>query len=112
MTVSETSAFLVQILLPAGDTAAQTGKRLNDTQEELMAAFGGVTAYVQTPARGQWADEQGATATDRVFLVEVVTSNFDRSWWHAYAARLARRFEQDIVHVRAVRVELLDPASA
>jgi hypothetical protein len=41
-------------------------------------------------------------------MVEVVTDTFDRAWWRTYAARLAERFDQDSIHVRAVPVEMLD----
>ena len=38
----------------------------------------------------------------------VVTQTFDRAWWRPYAARLAERFQQDAIHVRAVSIEMLD----
>ena len=40
-------------------------------------------------------------------MVEVVTNRFDREWWGAYSAVLAKRFAQDEMHVRALPVELL-----
>jgi len=41
-------------------------------------------------------------------MIEIVTETFDRAWWRAYAATLARRFGQDSIYVRAMRVELLE----
>ena len=41
-------------------------------------------------------------------MVEVVTATFDRAWWRTYAVTLASRFNQETIHVRAVRVEMLD----
>ena len=104
--------YLLQLLLPAGQTNADTAVLLNQTQSELMARFGGVTAYLQTPAKGQWADATGATTEDRVFLVEVVVAEIDTEWWRSYAHCLAQRFAQDVMHIRVLHVDLIDPASA
>ena len=41
-------------------------------------------------------------------MVEVVTDRFDRGWWRTYAATLATRFKQEVVHVRPMPIELLD----
>jgi hypothetical protein len=41
-------------------------------------------------------------------MVEVVTETFDRNWWRAYAATLAERFAQDVIHVRALPIEMTD----
>lgn len=40
-------------------------------------------------------------------MVEVVTETFDRAWWRAYAATLARRFGQESIHIRALPGETL-----
>ncbi len=45
-------------------------------------------------------------------MVEVVAERFDRTWWREYTQRLARRFEQEAIHVRALQVDVLDPDSA
>jgi hypothetical protein len=45
-------------------------------------------------------------------MVEVVAAVFDRPWWRAFAARLANRFGQQAIHVRALPIELLDPDAA
>ena len=37
-----------------------------------------------------------------------MTDRFDRGWWRTYADRLATRFKQEVVHVRAMPIELLD----
>jgi hypothetical protein len=41
-------------------------------------------------------------------MVEVVTEQFDREWWRSYATVLAQRFQQDVIHVRALAIEMLD----
>jgi hypothetical protein len=54
-----------------------------------------------------WTAPDGHTEADDVVMVEVVTETFDRQWWRAYAAKLAERFRQDTIHVRALSVETL-----
>ena len=44
-------------------------------------------------------------------MVEVVAERFDRTWGRD-TQRLARRFEQEAIHVRALQVDVLDPDSA
>jgi hypothetical protein len=103
---------LIQLLLPTsfskGTRSQDAATALSDTRRELAQRFEGLTAYVRSPARGTWNAPDGQVEEDDVVMVEVVTDAFDRVWWRAYAARLAERFHQDIIHVRAVTVELLD----
>jgi hypothetical protein len=80
---------------------------LADTRRELAARFSGLTAYVRSPAKGWWTAPDGHAEQDDVVMIEVVTNVFDRAWWQSYAARLAERFDQEVIHVRAVRVEML-----
>jgi hypothetical protein len=100
---------LIQLLLPmvrAESPAATTP--LGQTREELAARFAGLTAYVRSPAKGQWTAPDGHEEQDDVVMIEVVTDVFDRTWWREYAARLAERFDQDAIHIRALPLELLD----
>jgi hypothetical protein len=101
---------LIQILLPTTATIAGAHDApLVETARELGDAFGGLTAYTRSPAKGLWTSPTGRTAEDDVVMVEVVTERFDRWWWKQYAAMLAIRFRQDAIHVRAMPIELLDP---
>jgi hypothetical protein len=100
---------LIQLLLPISaqeDAAAE--KLVAQTRAEIVERFGGVTAYVQTPAHGEWIAPGGRRDRDQLVMVEVVAPTFDRSWWRNYADTLARRFAQEAIHVRALPVELLD----
>jgi hypothetical protein len=81
------------------------------TRSELVDEFGGVTAYSRSPADGVWATPQRTTEHDTVMMVEIVAKKFDRAWWKAYAEVLAGRFKQKVIHVRATKVEVLDPAA-
>ena len=106
---------LIQLLLPA-TSGASASAAADDagtlTRRELVERFGGLTAYVRTPAHGVWTSPEGAREHDDVVMVEVVAETFDREWWRTYAGRLARRFAQEAIHVRALPIEVLDPESA
>ena len=102
---------LIQLLLPTtfptDPGSPDPAAALAETRRELAAKFAGLTAYVRSPAKGIWTAPDGHTEQDDVVMVEVVTESFDRPWWRGYAVTLARRFRQESVHVRAMRIELL-----
>jgi hypothetical protein len=105
---------LVQLLLPVvrrtdpGTASADVYRAL---RAELVARFGGVTAYTRSPARGAWlpeGDEDPDDAVqDDVVMLEVVTPALDHSWWIALRSRLERELEQESIHLRAIAIELL-----
>jgi hypothetical protein len=100
---------LIQLLLPtqsSGIAIADTDIAL--TREELVAKFQGLTAYLQAAAQGLWTSGTGARERDSVVLIEILADDFDRAWWRAYSRELARRFRQEVIHVRALSVEVLD----
>ena len=107
---------LIQLLLPTvmrtRDGSQSTVASLADTRRELEQRFDGLTAYTRSIAQGVWTAPDGRTETDDVLLVEVVTEHFDRSWWATYAARLAARFQQESIHVRAMAIEMPDRAAS
>ena len=101
--------MLIQLLLPmSGAARADSLARLTETRRELAAQFSGLTAYLRSPAKGLWTAPDGHMEQDEVVMVEVVTDAFDRAWWRAYAATLAKRFRQERIHLRSLPVELLD----
>jgi hypothetical protein len=55
-----------------------------------------------------WTTPDGHEEQDDVVMMEVVTDTLDRTWWRAYAALLAKRFCQDDIHIRALRIHTLD----
>lgn len=102
--------FLIQMLLPtkvAGGTAI-SDEVLGVTRDELIAEFGGLTAYGRSPAAGAWTSPEGRVEEDNVMMVEVLAETFDVAWWRDYGARLKRRFEQESIHIRASDVQVLD----
>ena len=100
---------LIQLFLPLYDNDGQAfAKPLFDTvRGELTERFGGVTAFVRSPAVGAWEDDSGDVQRDDVVLFEVMADHVDHGWWAAYRAQLEHRFQQDEVLVRAVRTERL-----
>jgi hypothetical protein len=100
---------LIQILLPVYDNDGRAFDRalFDAVRTELTERFGGVTAFVRSPAVGAWQDDSGAVQRDDVLLFEVVANEIDRAWWAGYRDGLQRRFRQDEVLVRATAVERL-----
>lgn len=101
--------YLVQILLPLYDNEGEPFPRgqYDHVSAELAERFGGLTAYVRSPARGIWKDGDDAPVRDDIVILEVMTVALDRPWWKAYRDGLRERFRQDELVVRASEVELL-----
>jgi hypothetical protein len=103
---------LIQLLLPTtfpdGTASQDATEALSATRRELSETFTGLTAYVRSPAKGTWTAADGKVEQDDVVMVEVVTERFDRAWWRTYAETLAARFRQEVVHVRAISIDLLE----
>ena len=74
--------------------------------DELTQAFGGLTAYVRSPADGRWRNA-GRTEHDDVVIFEVMTSTIERDWWRALRHRLEIALSQQHVLIRASPIELL-----
>jgi len=99
---------LVQILLPLADNK---GRRLDGAvyarvRTELSERFGGITSFTRAPAQGVWK-EGGHTSHDDIVVFEVMARELDHSWWERYRADLERRFEQETIVIRAIKVEML-----
>jgi hypothetical protein len=99
---------LVQVLLPLADNR---GKRIShaafiEVKNELSRRFGGVTAYVQSPAEGQWIDK-GRKVLDEVITVEVMTDASHRKWWKRYKKTLEEKFRQEQIVIRMHKIEIL-----
>jgi hypothetical protein len=100
---------LVQILLPLYDNGGSPFP-LHEyvrVRDELAERFGGITAYVRSPAEGLWQETPGTTVRDDIVIYEVMTELLDRPWWRAYREGLSARFRQDMLIVRVSEVQLL-----
>lgn len=97
------------MLLPLyGDT----GRRVPVTtytqvRRELTERFGGVTAFLRSPAHGTWKDGDGTVDRDEVVMCEVMVEALEREWWANYRSTLEERFEQRELVMRAVEIERL-----
>ena len=100
---------VVEILLPLYDSEGTRipGSLFDEVSAELTDLFGGVTAFVRSPAVGGWRDLEGKVERDDVVLFEVMTGALDQRWWARYRVRLERRFGQKEIMVRATSVERL-----
>ncbi len=99
---------LVQLLLPTHDNQKRLFPRqqFEDVRRELTERFGGVTAFVRSPAIGLWKenddDDDDDVSRDDVVMFEVMCDELDDSWWSAYRYELEEKFRQEEVLVRAI----------
>jgi hypothetical protein len=101
--------FLVEFLLPVADNhGARIPKdEFDRVRRELTDRFGGVTAFMRSPAVGHWADDNGLVRRDDLVSFEVMTETLDREWWRSYREQLGKRFRQQEIVMRASSFELL-----
>src|SRR4051812_30716361 len=102
-------SHLVQVLLPLFDNE---GRRFEEAQfaeirRELTERFGGVTAYVRSPAAGIWKKDDGSIDRDEMVMIEVMVNALDREWWAGYRRSLEQRFSQDAIVARCIAIETL-----
>lgn len=102
-------AHLVQILLPLyrqdGTTVGES--HFMTVRRELTERFGGVTAYMRSPAAGLWKRDDGTVDRDQMVMVEVMVDELDRAWWDDYRRQLEARFSQEAIVARAIAIESL-----
>ncbi|WP_145247766.1 hypothetical protein [Pseudomonas oryzihabitans] len=101
--------YLIQLLLPLNDN---DGKRLpgalfQEVREELVARFGGLTAFSRAPVEGLCQDEAERVEDDDLLVYEVMTEALDRAWWADYRRRLEAAFRQREILIRAQPTERL-----
>lgn len=101
--------FLVEFLLPVFDNDGVHFPKddFSRVRRELTERFGGVTAFMQSPAMGLWADESGEVRRDDLVSFEVMAESLDRDWWRDYREQLRKRFRQQEIVMRAISFERL-----
>jgi hypothetical protein len=101
--------YLIQLLLPLYDNDQRPFPRLNfdDVRRNLTEHFGGVTAYLRSPAVGLWKENETNVSRDEVVMFEVMSKELDERWRSQYRRDLERTFQQEEVLVRAVTVRKL-----
>jgi hypothetical protein len=99
---------LIQILLPTRDNQNEPfGKELfNEVRLDLANHFGGVTAYLRAPATGLW-EADGELVKDEIVIFEVMVDRLEREFWRLYRLELQEMFKQDVIVMRAQRIDML-----
>jgi hypothetical protein len=101
--------FLVEFLLPVADNDGRPipKQEFDRVRRELTDRFGGITAFMRSPAVGLWADDAGQVRRDDLVSFEVMTGTLDRDWWRDYREQLVKRFRQQEIVMRASSFEFL-----
>ncbi len=101
--------FLVEFFLPTfdNDGARFPKYEFDRVRRELTERFGGVTAFMRSPAMGLWEDDAGQVRRDDLVSFEVMAETLDRDWWRNYREQLGKRFRQQEILMRASSSELL-----
>ncbi len=101
--------YLIQLILPLHDNDKTPFPReeFESLHNELTHNFGGVTAFLGSPAIGLWKDDDDEVSRDDVVMFEVMVDQLDRDWWAQFRRILEERFRQEEVLVRAIAVEQL-----
>jgi hypothetical protein len=96
---------VVQILLPLADNDGRPfpDSLLREIREELVARFGGLTAYGRAPALGVWAHD-GTRQKDDIVVVEVMVEALDETWWRGFRERLESLLKQEKLVVRSFEI--------
>lgn len=95
---------VIHLLLPLSDNR---GERLDSqlfgqVRGELAERFGGVTAFLRSPALGFWKEKTSEINRDEVVMFEVHADKLERHWWANYRTKLEERFQQKEVVIWAV----------
>jgi hypothetical protein len=98
--------YLIQLLLPLHNNEKEPfpARHFDTVREELTDRFGGVTAFVRTPAVGLWKDSNEDVSRDDMVMFEVMSAELDKDWWISYRLRLQQKFRQEKLLVWASSV--------
>lgn len=100
--------YLIQILLPTHDNEGEKFEHRNfeEVRSGLADHFGGVTTYMRSPATGLW-EREGQKVRDDLVIFEVMVERLEREYWRLYRLELQEMFRQDVIVMRAQRIEVL-----
>jgi hypothetical protein len=100
---------LVQLLLPLYDNNQLPFSResFDNVRKDLTERFGGVTAFVRSPAVGLWKEANDEVNRDDVVMFEVMTEELDEAWWKLYRISLQVKFRQEELVFRALEARRL-----
>lgn len=100
--------YLVQVLLPLRDNEDRPFHKslFESVDADLMATFGGITAFSRSPAKGKWLNSDQEQRDD-VIVIEVMADSLDRAWWKSFRGRLEDEMAQSEIVVRALLIDRL-----
>jgi hypothetical protein len=89
--------YVIHFLLPLNDNHGQRfdSRLFRQVSGELTERFGGVTAFIRSPALGLWKETVEQVNHDEVVMFEVHAAELDRSWWINYRMKLEKTFRQE-----------------
>ena len=98
----------IEILLPVRDNEGVNfpDSVLMHIRAELVRRFGGLTAFVQHPATGIWATQEG-NQKDQLVILEVMAEVLDYLWWADFRTELESQLRQEEIVIRAHPIERL-----
>jgi len=101
--------FLVELFIPLNtpDGIVVPASTLERIKEELTDRFGGVTAFLQSPADGCWKPLSRAVVHDQIAVFEIMTDDADHLWWSSYRKALETELRQEVILARLHQVVLL-----
>jgi hypothetical protein len=101
--------YLIQLLLPLHDNEKQAfpADYFDLVRRTLTERFGGVTAFLRSPAVGLWKEGEDELTHDEVVMFEVISSELDIDWWAGYRIELQNKFSQDELLVWASQITKL-----
>jgi hypothetical protein len=101
--------FVVELFIPLEkpDGTPTPPETLERIKSELTERFGGVTAFLQSPAEGAWKPKSRAIIHDRVAIFEVMVRDVDTVWWRGYRQQLEAELEQEQILARLYQVTVL-----
>ena len=100
---------LIQLLLPLHDNHKQAfpSEYFDNVRKTLTERFGGVTAFLRSPAIGLWKEGEDELTRDEVVMFEVISTELDSDWWAGYRIKLQNRFSQDELLIWASKITKL-----
>jgi len=101
--------FVVELFLPVEkpDGTPIPAPTFERIQQELTERFGGVTAFLQSPAVGAWKPRAAGVVHDRIVVFETMVQDIDTNWWRDYRHQLEAEFEQEQILARLYQVTVL-----
>jgi len=100
---------LIHLLLPLHDNQNRSfaPQQFQTVRKELTEEFGGVTAFVRSPAVGLWKEDDEGISRDEVVMFEILADQLNDDWWRQYRKKLEAAFRQDEILIWSVEVTKL-----